>query len=146
MSELPTAEFKSSVGLVMLRAPAGSFTMGSAESEDGHQVWEQQRQVTFVNDFYLGRAPVTQDQYKAVTGTNPTVHEQIGDAPVDSVNWNAATEYCRKLTQLDRESAILPPEQGNQGHGIGNARTKRPREKRMPKKAMRQSSNLPYHH
>jgi Sulfatase-modifying factor enzyme 1/Ankyrin repeats (many copies) len=108
MSKSPTSEFQSSVGVVMIRVPAGSFTMGSPESEDGHRVWERQREVTFVNDFYLGKSPVTQDQYEAVTGTNPTGHEHIGDAPVDSVDWNSANEYCQKLTKLDREAGVLP--------------------------------------
>ena len=108
MSKSPTSEFKSSVGVVMIRVPAGSFTMGSPESEDGHRAWEQQREVTFVNDFYLGKTPVTQDQYEAVTGTNPTDHEKIGDAPVDSVTWDQANEYCQKLTKLDREAGVLP--------------------------------------
>jgi hypothetical protein len=64
--------------------------------------------VTFVNDFHLGQTPVTQDQYVAVMGTNPTGHEKIGDAPVDSVTWDQAKEYCQKLTQLDREEGVLP--------------------------------------
>jgi formylglycine-generating enzyme required for sulfatase activity len=82
--------------------------MGSPESEDGHRVWERRREITFVNDFYLGKSPVTQDQYEAVTGTNPTDHERIGDAPVDSVDWNSANEYCQKLTKLDRRSRSAP--------------------------------------
>src|SRR6476646_6953687 len=106
MPKSPTSEFKSSVGVVMIRVPAGSFTMGSPESEDGHRVWEQQREVTFVNDFYLGKSPVTQDQFEAVTGTNPTDHEQIGDAPVDFVYWDQAKEYCLKLTQRDRQAGV----------------------------------------
>src|SRR4030095_13573300 len=108
MSKSPRSEFKSSAGVVMIRVPAGSFTMGSPESEDGHRVWEQQREVTIVNDFYLGKSPVTQDQYVAVTGTNPTDHERIGDAPVDTVSPEQATEYCQKLTKLDREVGVLP--------------------------------------
>jgi len=108
MSNSLTSEFKSSTGAVMIRVPAGSFTMGSPESEDGHTVWEKQREVTFLNDFYLGKTPVTQDQYEAVTGTNPTDHEQIGDAPVDSVAWESANEYCQALTQFDREAGVLP--------------------------------------
>ncbi|MDZ4685770.1 MAG: SUMF1/EgtB/PvdO family nonheme iron enzyme [Planctomycetaceae bacterium] len=108
MSKSPTSEFQSSVGAVMIRVPAGSFIMGSPESEDGREVWEQQREVTFANDFYLGKTPVTQAQYEAVTGTNPTVHEKIGDAPVDSVDWNSANEYCQKLTKIDREAGVLP--------------------------------------
>lgn len=92
----------------MIRVPAGSFTMGSPESEDGHRVWERQRNVTFLNDFYLGKTPVTQQQYAAVTGRNPTDHQQIGDAPVDSVSWDQANEYCQKLTKLDHEAEVLP--------------------------------------
>jgi Sulfatase-modifying factor enzyme 1/Ankyrin repeats (many copies) len=107
MSKSPTSEFKSSAGIVMLRAPAGSFTMGSPESEDGHQVWERQREVTFASDFYLGKTPVTQAQYEAVTGTNPTDHEKIGDAPVDTVSPAQAADYCQKLTELDRAAGVL---------------------------------------
>jgi formylglycine-generating enzyme required for sulfatase activity len=92
----------------MIRVPAGSFTMGSPPSEDGHRVWERPREVTFVNDFYFGKSSVTQDQYEAVTGTNPTDHEEIGDAPIDSVNWEQANAYCRELTKLDREAGVLP--------------------------------------
>jgi hypothetical protein len=108
MSQSPTSESKSSVGVVMISVPAGSFAMGSPESEDGHRVWEGRREVTVASNFYLGKSPVTQDQYEAVTGRNPTDHEQIGDAPVDSVDWNSANEYCQKLTKLDREAGVLP--------------------------------------
>jgi len=107
MSKSPTSEFQSSASGVMIRVPAGSFTMGSPESEDGHRAWEQQREVTFASDFYLGKTPVTQAQYERVTGTNPTRHEQIGDAPVDSVTWDQANDYCLKLTQLDRKAGVL---------------------------------------
>ena len=51
MSKSQTSDFRSSAGVVMIRVPAGSFAMGSPASEDGHRVWEQQREVTFVNDF-----------------------------------------------------------------------------------------------
>src|SRR5262245_17405284 len=108
MVKSPTSEFKSSAGAVMIRVPAGSFTMGSPESEDGHRVWERQREITFGNDFYLGKTPLTQEQYEVVTGTNPTVHERIGDAPVDSVSWDEAAEFCQRLTRLDREAGALP--------------------------------------
>src|SRR4029450_12721434 len=84
------------------------FTMGSPESEDGRRAWERQREVTLATDFYLGTTPVTQEQYEAVTGTNPSGHEKVGDAPVDSVTWDQAKEYCQKLTKLDREAGRLP--------------------------------------
>jgi hypothetical protein len=107
MSKALRAEFKSSVGIRLLRAPAGSFLMGSPATEDGHRAWEQQREVTFSNDFYLGKTPVTRDQYQAVAGTSPTADQNIGDAPVVSVTWDQAAEFCRKLTQLDRAAGVL---------------------------------------
>ena len=108
MPNSPQSPFESSAGVAMIKVPAGSFTMGSPETEIGHRVWERQREVTFVNDFYLGKTPVTQHQYEAVNGTNPTDHQVAPDAPVDSVNWEQANDYCQRLTQLDRETGVLP--------------------------------------
>ena len=103
-----TSDFQNSVGGLMILVPAGSFTMGSPESEDGHRVWECQRDISLETNFYLGQSPVTQAQYEAVTGTNPTDHDPIGDAPVVGVNWDQATEFCQALNQLDREAGLLP--------------------------------------
>src|SRR5262245_46664154 len=108
MSKSPASELKSSNGVVMIRVSAGSFTMESRPSEDGHRVCDHQRKVTFASDFYLWKATVTKNQYEALTGNNRTHHEAIGDAPIDSVNWNQAKEYCQKLTKLDREARVLP--------------------------------------
>lgn len=108
MPKSAASEFQSSIGSAMMRVPAGSFRMGSPESEEGHRAWEQQREVVFVNDFYLGKMPVTQAQFESVTGTNPTVQEKTGDAPVDSVTWDQATEYCQKMTRIDRDAGVLP--------------------------------------
>ena len=110
MSQSPPLDFNSSAGTVMIRVPAGSFMMGSPKSEDGHRAWEEQREAAFLNDFYLGKTPVTQEQFAAVISTNPTVHEKVGDAPVDSVDWQQANEYCQKLTKLDHEAEVLPDE------------------------------------
>jgi len=92
----------------MIKVPAGSFVMGSPESEAGHRVWERQREVTFEYDFFLGQTPVTQAQYESVTGTNPTDHDRNPDAPINSVWWEPAEKFCEKLTTLDREAGVLP--------------------------------------
>jgi hypothetical protein len=92
----------------MIWVPAGSFTMGSPESEDGHWIWEQQREVNFASDFCLGKFPVTQAQYEAVTGANPTEHQQTANAPVSTLKWESAGDFCRSLTHLDRQVGVLP--------------------------------------
>jgi hypothetical protein len=107
MTKSLESEFRSSVGGLMLRVPAGAFVMGSPDSEAGHRVWERQREVTFDCDFFLGQTPVTQAQYEAVTGTNPTDHDRNPDAPIDSVWWEPAEEFCEQLTALDREAGVL---------------------------------------
>ena len=61
-----------------------------------------------MNNFYLGQTPITQAQYKAVTGTDPTDRGENSDAQMDSVNWDHADEYCAKLTTLDRKVGVLP--------------------------------------
>ncbi len=102
------SEFTSSIGVIMIKVTAGPFMMGSAESEEGHRYWEQQREVILTRDYFLGRAPVTQSQYEMATGENPTDHPDAGkDAPVDSVNWHQANEFCRRLTDIDHEAGVL---------------------------------------
>ncbi|QDT54040.1 Serine/threonine-protein kinase pkn1 [Caulifigura coniformis] len=108
MASSPATNFRSTVGIEMIRVPAGSFTMGSPESEDGHWAWEQERVVEFASDFCLGKFPVTQAQYQAVTGVNPTEHEHAPNAPVTTLKWESAADYCRALTDLDREAGVLP--------------------------------------
>ena len=101
-------ELKSSSGVRLISVPPGSFTMGSPQSEVGHQFWEEEREVTLSHEFYLGATLVTQRQFERVTGKNPT--DQPGtakDAPVDSVRWQAATEFCGKLTEIDRDAGIV---------------------------------------
>ncbi|MDT4955692.1 MAG: hypothetical protein QOJ02_3830 [Acidobacteriota bacterium] len=95
------------VKLEMVEIPAGSFCMGSpdgARESDEHP----QHQVT-VQNFYMGKYEVTQAQYQAVMGTNPS--EFKGDnLPVENVSWDAAKEFCRRLSQITGKEYRLPSE------------------------------------
>ena len=98
----------SSVGATLIRVPAGTFTMGSPENEVGRRYHETQRQVTLPHDFYLGETPVTQRQYAAISGDNPTDFPDVGeDAAVDSVRWEDAAKFCRLLTKVDHKAGVL---------------------------------------
>ncbi len=99
---------QSSAGVPLLRVPAGSFTIGSPESENGHRPWELEREVAFACDFYLGQFPVTQAQYHALIGTSPPPHGLLAETPVTAVTWEMARHYCTRLTQLDRQAGLLP--------------------------------------
>lgn len=101
------SELTSSNGARLILVTPGSFIMGSPVNEAGRQYWEREREVTLPYEYYLGATPVTQRQYERVTGENPTDHQIAEDAPADSIGWQRATDYCVKLTQIDRDAGIL---------------------------------------
>ena len=54
--------------------------------------------MTLSQPFYMGKYDVTQEQYQAVIGTNPSTF--IGkNNPVETISWDDATTFCKKLTE-----------------------------------------------
>jgi formylglycine-generating enzyme required for sulfatase activity len=83
--------------------------MGSPYSESGRRDDEDEHEVTLKRPFWLGRTPVTQAQYEAVMGVNPARFKGQGaDLPVESVSWDDAMAFCRKLTERERAAGRLP--------------------------------------
>jgi formylglycine-generating enzyme required for sulfatase activity len=82
----------SSVPSDMALVHGGTFTMGSPASEAGRAGDEAQHQVT-VSSFYIGRYEVTQKEWVAVMGSNPSYFKG-DDLPVESVSWYEAVAYC----------------------------------------------------
>ena len=98
-----------SVNLDMIWIEPGTFIMGSPENELGRQSNEIQHQVTLSKGYWLGKYEVTQAQYEAVMGTNPSSEEFIGaDMPVNEVEWDDAKEFCQKLTEMVKAAGKLP--------------------------------------
>ena len=94
-----------SIGMKLVLIPAGSFTMGSPEGEVGRQENETSHKVTISKSFYLCSFEVTQDLYGKVTGSNPS-QSKAPKNPVDSVSWEDAVSFCKKLSELPEEKAI----------------------------------------
>ena len=95
--------------LEMAAIPGGTFIMGSPEKEDGRSGREgSQHQVT-VPSFFMGKYPVTQAQYQAITGTNPSRFKS-DNRPVENVSWNNAVAFCEKLSQRTGKTYRLPSE------------------------------------
>jgi formylglycine-generating enzyme required for sulfatase activity len=88
----------------------GTFTMGSPLDEQGRDKAEgPQHRVTLTQGFWLGRTEVTQRQYRAVTGKDPSRFKETGSpAPVEEVSWLDAMEFCRLLTARERGASRLP--------------------------------------
>jgi formylglycine-generating enzyme required for sulfatase activity len=86
---------------------AGRFLMGSPASEPSRNEDERQHEVTIVRAFLLGQHEVTQQEWRAVLGTTPSVFADCGPTcPVDNVS---AADIDRFLAALNRASAASPP-------------------------------------
>jgi len=109
-----------STDLWMVQIPAGTFMMGSREDEAGRNDdpeyeagrhgGETQYSVTISKAFWLGQTPVTQAQWQAVMGTNPSRFKSWPKGnnwpksnpnhPVERVTWYDAIEFCNRLTAM----------------------------------------------
>jgi len=94
---------KNSSGMELVLIPKGEFMMGTKKVEEAETVYDSQRprhKVKINQDFYLGKYEVTQAQWKAVMGKNPSLYDLCGEnCPVDSVSWNDAKKFIEKLNQ-----------------------------------------------
>ena len=79
--------------------PAGTFTMGSPESELGRYSWETQHSVTLTQGFWMLETEVTQQMWEGVTGENPSKFKGA-KLPVESVSWEDCQEFIKQLNGL----------------------------------------------
>ncbi len=85
----------------------GSFIMGSDQKKEDPAF--HSHRVTISRDFFIGIHEVTQAQYERVMGGNPS--ELLDEeAPVDTVTWHAAKEFCNRLSAIEKRSYRLPTE------------------------------------
>ncbi|MCX7634943.1 MAG: formylglycine-generating enzyme family protein, partial [Syntrophales bacterium] len=96
-------EFVSRVlGAKFVLIPAGTFMMGSPADEPERFIDEIQHRVTISKPFYLQTTEVTQGQWRAVMGNNPSYFRNCGDyCPVERVSWNDVQEFIRRLNRME---------------------------------------------
>ncbi len=94
--------------------PAGQnpdgFWMGSAKDEEGRGDDEHRHTVKLTSGYWMGRTEVTQGQWKAVMGDNPSHFSGDDNRPVGRVSWDDCQEFCRKLSERCRGTYRLPTE------------------------------------
>ncbi len=101
-AEQPGEKITNSIGMEFVLIKPGKFTMGSPEDEAGRYSGEGQHRVNLTEAFYLQSTVVTQGQWKAVMGENPSSQKACGDkCPVEQVSWDDVQEFIRKLNQKE---------------------------------------------
>jgi len=110
------------ISFPMQFVPSGTFAMGSPSTERGHSPDEAQVEVTLTHDFAIGRTEITQAQWRAITGANPSVATSCGNAcPVENITWWSAIAFANAMSE--REGLVpcynLPADQctGTLGNG-----------------------------
>jgi len=106
------------VPLEMIQIPAGRFLMGSPDDElerldrEGPQHWVE------LPEFFIGRYPITQAQWRAVARLpqregelDPDPSRFKGeDHPIECISWFDAVEFCARLSQKTHRRYRLPSE------------------------------------
>jgi sulfatase modifying factor 1 len=105
------AAFVNSIGMKFVLLPPGKFVMGSAPHEIGQDSDEQpQHLVRISKPFYMQTTEVTQDQWVAVTGRNPSFFKTCGgDCPVEQVSWDDCQRFIRKLNEREKTDRYRLP-------------------------------------
>ena len=93
-----------SIGMKLVLIRPGSFDMGSENGQDDEKPVHK---VTITRPFYMGTTEVTQGQWQAVMGTNPSEFKG-GDRPVEKVSWNDCQDFCRRLNEAEEKAGKLP--------------------------------------
>ncbi len=97
------------IKLEMVYIPGGSFLMGSPENEEGRDESESPQHEVILQPFYMSKYPITQNQYQAVMGNNPS-NFKGENRPVERVSWHDAIEFCKKLSRKTGKIYRLPSE------------------------------------
>jgi len=111
-AESPDAKgslFRNSLKMTFVRLNPGRFEMGSPESERERDNGERLHPVTITHSFYLQNTPVTQEQWQAVMGSNPS-HFKGDQHPVENVSWPLCEQFLERLNGHSEFRYRLPTE------------------------------------
>jgi WD40 repeat protein len=111
----PPKTFTNSIGMKFVWIPPGTYMMGSPKSEAGRKENEAQHKVTLTKGFYMGVYTVTQEQWEAIMGDNPSHMGQSRlnlekNLPVEKVSWEDCQAFLKKLREKDKKPYRLPTE------------------------------------
>ena len=125
----PTSRDRRKSGLELVYVKGGEFTMGGQDNVDdggpkgGANADECPHTMT-VRGYSLGKFEVTQADWAAIMGNNPSYFQGCSECPVEQVSWNEVQEYIRKLNLKTGREYRLPTEAEWEYAARGGAKSK----------------------
>ncbi|MDO9289258.1 MAG: SUMF1/EgtB/PvdO family nonheme iron enzyme [Thermodesulfovibrionales bacterium] len=108
-SPFPKGEYTDSSGIEMVFVRGGCYQMGDTFGDGSSD--EKPVHKVCVDDFYIGKYEVTQGQWKAIMGNNPSSFSScVDNCPVENVSWNDIQDFINKLNQKTGKNYRLPAE------------------------------------
>jgi formylglycine-generating enzyme required for sulfatase activity len=100
------------LGMSFVLLPPATYLMGSPLNEDGRDLDEKIHWVSLTHRLYVQTTEVTQGQWKAVMGDNPSRFRSCGhDCPVERVSWDDVQVFIRRLNKMENtKNYRLPTE------------------------------------
>jgi formylglycine-generating enzyme required for sulfatase activity len=106
----PPKHFTNSIGMKFVWIPPGTFMMGSPKEEKERDNHETQHKVTLTKALYMGVYTVTQEEWLAVMGKNPSHFKGEKKLPLETVSWDDCQVFIKKLREKDKKLYRLPSE------------------------------------
>jgi formylglycine-generating enzyme required for sulfatase activity len=85
----------------LIRVPAGTLMFDIVRPANNRTGYETKHEPFPIAEFFIGKTEVTQAQWLAVMGKNPSNHKNCDDCPVEKVSWQDAQEFIAKLNSLN---------------------------------------------
>jgi formylglycine-generating enzyme required for sulfatase activity len=105
-----TPRLTNSIGMEFVLIAAGEFLMGSPDSDEKAEEHERPaHRVTISQPFYLGKYAVTQGQWEAVMGTNPSEITGDRNRPVEQVSWEDIQDFIQQLNAKEGSAVYRLP-------------------------------------
>jgi serine/threonine protein kinase len=99
----PAKVFTNSIGIKFQYIPEGEFMMGLSPGDSNG--WEDEKpshRVEISHPFYMGRYPVTKEEWTRVMGDKPFYFQNAGrTAPAEYISWNRVQEFLKKLNEME---------------------------------------------
>jgi formylglycine-generating enzyme required for sulfatase activity len=89
----------------MIFVESGTFLMGNSDNANNKPVHNVN-----ISNFYIGKTTVTQKQWRAIMGSDPSYFKNCDNCPVENVSWNQIQKFLQRLNQLTNKNYRLPTE------------------------------------